>query len=390
MNHVYDVLAVKTAKQNYVATPDILSLLEEFRKMVNDCIRIGLAENVTSLKTLSKKAYHQLSRYYVPTYYRLTAISKATSLLRNYRKTLRKHSEAKKPYASKIMLIDCYAFKIIEGKLRLPFRSRCYKYIPLNCHVLESISGHTVRSITLTANTVSISFSKETAEIEPSGLVGIDRNLDNVTTVDTKGNVKRYDLSEATRIKAAYRVVKFHFKRNDVRIRQKIFSKYGRKQKNRVNQILHNVSKQIVADAKSQGFGIVMENLKGIRKLYRKGNGQGTDYRARLNSWSYYELQRQVDYKGRWDGVPSFYDNPQGTSSTCAICGSHVTKCAERKVYCPKCDRTVDRDENAALNIVKRGVRFAPFGLAGEAMVKERAKAPILTVDASKLTPTKS
>lgn len=379
------MLAVKAAKQNYTPTPEILGLLEEFRKMVNDCIRIGLTENATSLKTLSKKAYHYLSRYPVSTRYRLTAISKATGILRNYRKTIRKHSEAKKPYASKIMLTDCYAFKIIEGKLRLPIKSRCYEYIPLDRHILESISGYTVRSVTLTANTVSISFSKETAVIEPTGLIGIDRNLDNVTTADTNGSIKRYDLSEATRIKATYREVKSHFRRNDARIQKRIFSKYGRKQRNRVNSILHNVSKQIVADAKMQGFGIVMENLKGIRKLYRKGNGQGTNYRSRLNSWSFYELQRQIDYKGRWDGMPSFYDNPQKTSSTCAMCGSPITECTERKVYCHKCNRTVDRDENAALNIVKRGLRFKPVGFVGEA-VKGKGESPILRVDTNQLT----
>jgi hypothetical protein len=37
--------------------------------MLNDCIRIGLAENVTSLKSLSLKAYKRLSRYDVASYY---------------------------------------------------------------------------------------------------------------------------------------------------------------------------------------------------------------------------------------------------------------------------------------------------------------------------------
>ena len=386
MSHVGGVLAVKAVKQNYVTTPEILLLLEEFRRMVNDCVRIGLIENITSLKTLSKSAYHQLDRYDVPTCYRLTAISKAVGILRNYRKTLRKHPEAKKPYASKIMLTDCYAFKIIEGQLRLPIKSRCYEYIPLSRHVLKSISGYTVRSVTLTANTVSISFSKETAVIDLKGLIGIDHNLDNITTADANGNIKRYDLSEATKIKATYRIVKSHFRRNDARIRQNIFSKYGEKQRNRVNSILHKVSKQIVTQAKANNQGIIMEDLKGIRKLYRKGNGQGTNYRSKLNSWSFYELQRQINYKGKWEGVPVFFVNPQKTSSTCAICGSQITECTERKVYCHKCNRTVDRDENAALNIVKRGVRFAPIGFAGEAMVKEPSKEAILTVDANKST----
>lgn len=366
--------AVKSVSQYYTPTPSILTLLEEFRKMVNDCIRIGLAESVTSKQSLGKKAYHQLERYNVPTKYRLTAISKAVGIINNYRKSLRKHQDTKKPYATELMLVDCYAFRIADERLRLPVRPRRYEYIVLNGHVLRSISGYTVRSVTLTARTVSIAFSKEIAVMEPEGLIGIDRNVDVVATATDKGKIKCYDLSSVSRIKATYRMVKSHFKRNDVRIRRKIFSKYGRKQRDRVNQRLHIVSKVIVEQAKANKQGIVLENLKGIRKLYRRGNGQGANYRSRLNSWSFYELQRQIEYKAKWNGVQVFYVMPQWTSSVCAICGSSILECTGRRVYCPKCKRTMDRDENAALNIVKRALRFKAFGFACEAMVEERQK----------------
>jgi putative transposase len=94
-------------------SPEILLVLEEFRKMVNDCIRIGLDENVTSRNSLVRKAYPQLGRYTIPTYYRLTAINKAVGLLKNYRKALRKKEDAKKPYAVKPGLIDYFGFKIL-------------------------------------------------------------------------------------------------------------------------------------------------------------------------------------------------------------------------------------------------------------------------------------
>jgi len=273
----------------------------------------------------------------------------------------------KKPFVS----IGNQAYKIVDGKLRLPIKPREYIYIPLNRYTLKVLSQPNLKlgSVTLTANTVSISFSKETAEIEPRGYIGIDRNLDNVTVASSDGEVVTYDLSEATRIKAIYREVKRHFRRNDVRIRRRIFRKYGRKQRNKVNQILHRVSKHIVEKAKENGFGIVMENLKGIRRLYRKGNGQGRQFRSRLNSWSFYELQRQIEYKAKGEGVAVIYVSPQKTSSTCAICGSKILECTERKVYCPRCRTLVDRDVNAARNILARGMRFVPVGQPFEAMV---------------------
>jgi putative transposase len=358
------VQVVKSVIQRYEPTPETLSLLEEFRKMVNDSIRIGLEEKTTSLKSLSLKAYHQLERYRLPTCYRLTAISRATGILRNYRKSLRKHP-TKTPYCVKPMLTDCYARRIIDGKLRLPLTPRNYVYIPLNKHTLSVLSGHTLRSVTLTTCTISVCYSKEVAEAEPRGLIGVDRNLDNLTT-----STRAYDLSEATRIKASYREVISHFKRNDVRIRKKIAGKYGVKQRNRVKQITHRATKAVVEDAKLRGFGIAMEKLTGIRKLYRKGNGQGNEYRSRLNSWSFYEAQRQIEYKARWEGLKVVYVDPWGTSSRCAVCGSKLES-AERLVYCPECKDVFDRDVNAAKNIAERGMRFMPFGVAVEAVMAE-------------------
>ncbi len=379
--------AFKSVKQSYALSPELLTVLDEFRRMVNDCIRIGLTENVTSMKTLSKKAYHELAGYDVPTYYRLTAISKAAGILRNYRHALRRKLGVKKPYATRLMLVDCYGFRIINGKLRLPIKTREYVYIPLNTYVLRSIEDHTIRSVSLTACTVSVAFSKEVAQMKPAGLIGIDRNLDNVTIADSRGSIQKYDLSRATKIKENCRQAKMGFKRNDYRIRKQVYAKYGGIQRNRVGSILHNTSADIVKQAKEKQLGIVMENLKGVRKLYRKGNGRGRDYRARMNSWSFAELQRQIEYKARWEGIPIYYVNPFRTSSVCAKCGSVITECAGRKVYCPCCDGLKDRDENAALNIVNAGLRFSLKGVASEAVKgnPERGKA-IPGADAAQLT----
>ncbi|TLY05650.1 MAG: IS200/IS605 family element transposase accessory protein TnpB [Thaumarchaeota archaeon] len=385
--------AVKAVKQNYRPTEEILSLLEDFRCMVNDCVRIGLKENLTSMKSLSMKAYHQLSAYDAPTYYRLTAISRAAGILRNYRKELKRNRSARVPYVTRLSLTDCYGFRVIHRLVRLPVRKGEYVFIVLNDHTLRTMSGRTPRSLTLTANGLSICLSKETAEIEPVGAIGIDRNLDNVTTADSDGSILRHDLGRATEVKARSRETKRHFKRNDVRIRRVVYGKYGRIQRNRVAWLLHNVSASIVKRAKEKRFGIVMENIEGIRRLYRKGNGQGTTYRARLNSWSFYELQRQIEYKARWEGVPVSYVAARGTSVNCSICGSRTTKYpnGRRTLHCPRCDISIDRDVNAARNILaKGGVRFTPDGppeVCTEAMKGNETTTPILRVDGGKVTP---
>ena len=110
--------------------------------------------------------------------------------------------------------------------------------------------------------------------------MGIDRNLNNITVAETNGNTIIHDLRKATKVKNEIRQIKRRFKRNDDRVRRKICAKYGRLEKDRVGWILHNTSASIVKHAQQNHQAIAMENLKGIRKLYRKGNRQGGDYRA--------------------------------------------------------------------------------------------------------------
>lgn len=367
------VLAVKTVQQRHASNSELLGLLEQFRRMLNDCIRIGLTENVTSLKALSLKAYRQLSRYDVMGYYKLCAISRATGILRNYRKAKRQGKNVKEPYALQPQLVTCYGFKIVNGTLLLPFKPHRTIAIPLNKHTLNvlSKSNQTARSITLTASTIGITFSKETVEMERTGLIGIDSNLNNVTLVDSRGQKKQFDLRKITEIKSKYRDIQSRFTRNDARFRRRIYGKYGRKQCSKVSHILHNVSKHIVEEAKTKHFGIVMEKLTGLRKLYSKGNGQGRSYRGTLNSWSFRELQRQIEYKAKWEGIQVIYVNPQGSSSKCSVCGYKLKPEENRMLRCTSCGFTVDRDVNGARNILARGMRFMPVGQPVEGMVAE-------------------
>jgi len=143
-----------------------------------------------------------------------------------------------------------------------------------------------------------------------------------------------------------------------------------------------------VEKAKAEKLGIAMENIKGIRKLYRKGNGQGNHYRGRMNSWTYYELQRQVEYKARWEGIPVVYVDAWGTSSKCSTCGckTYPNEHSSRQLYCPKCNISVDRDVNAARNVRDKGrVRFALIEPPSEAMAQEPSREIILQVDGGKL-----
>ncbi|HVC27412.1 MAG TPA: transposase [Nitrososphaerales archaeon] len=208
--------------------------------------------------------------------------------------------------------------------------------------------------------------------MKSEGMIGLDTNLDNITLADTRGESVRYDLSAVTRIRAKARQTKRKFRRNDFRLRRLLYRKYAALEKDRVSWILHNVSSRIVKRAKEFNVEISLENLRGIRNLYIKAGKQGKDHRFKMNSWSYRELQRQIDYKARWEGIPVYYVNPRGTPVRCSKCDDRMFVKEGRTLGCPSCGLTIDRDVNAAKNIMKGGLRFSPDGSPGEAMVAER------------------
>ena len=60
------MIARKAVKQTFTPPVSIEPLMETFRLMCNDAIRIGLAANASSLKRLSKLTYGELRRYDAP------------------------------------------------------------------------------------------------------------------------------------------------------------------------------------------------------------------------------------------------------------------------------------------------------------------------------------
>ncbi len=383
--------------------------MEDFRLMVNDCIRIGLKfeeENhaTPSMKKLSLLCYSQLKKYEVYSAYRLTAISKAAGILSARRKSIKRGFFARSPYVSRPHLVSCYHLKIQGGKLRVQLEGRRCEYIPLNTHTLKVLSDTTLRinSFTLNGTSLSICVSKE-IEPEPrelKGAVGIDRNLRNLT-VGNDEKVTYYDMTKVVEIAENARSIVGSFKRDDVRIRRSIASKYGRRRSERRKQIIHEVTKRIVQEANANREAIVFEEIRGIRNLFRKGNGQGRSFRGRMNSWPFHEVKRQIEYKAAWEGVPVITlsrKDTRGTTMDCVRCGERLQSPVRgdlehhRQLWCEKCERWMDRDLMAVLNISRRGrVRFARSSTEGEAGETVRGNAEhdgeplILRVDASKL-----
>ena len=66
------------------------------------------------------------------------------------------------------------------------------------------------------------------------------------------------------------------------------------------------------------------------------------------------KLQKFVEYKARWEGIPIVYIKAKGTSTTCPRCGCDQLN-QRGLVECSQSGLALDRDINASINIAKRG-----------------------------------
>jgi putative transposase len=405
-------LARKSIKQRFDPSPRILDVMESFRKMTNDCIRIGMEierredGKAPSMKKLCLLSYGELrKRYGGYSQYSLNAISKAAGILSARSKSIKRGFPTRTPYLSKPVLVSCYGFKVERGNLIFHLDAETFESIPLSPYsrTILSDSSLKVRSFILSTQSMSLCVSKEIEEVEgeSAGTIGVDRNLENLA-VGNAQVVTYYDTRELVDIAERTRSITRSFRRSDARVRKKISSKYGRRKSAGTKQYLNLISKKVVQDAKANKQAIVFEDVTRINRLYRRGNGQARSYRFMMNSWPFYEIKRQVEYKAAWEGVQVITltkSETRGTTMDCPRCGERLQvpirgdEVHHRQLWCKVCKRWWDRDLCAVLNISRRGrLRFdrsqGKEGGAGEAVkgnAEHDGEPLILRVDASKL-----
>lgn len=77
-----------------------------------------------------------------------------------------------------------------------------------------------------------------------------------------------------------------------------------------------------------------------------------------ISDAAWYRFREWLEYFGVVYGVPVIAVNPSYTSQDCSNCGKTVVKTLSTRTHkCPHCDYVADRDENAALNILKSALK---------------------------------
>lgn len=216
---------------------------------------------------------------------------------------------------------------------------------------------------------------KENLEYKSDNWIGIDRNTTGhlaVTANPMTGKIMKLGKSGQF-IHTKYKHIRKNLQKQG---KYKKVKQLKNRESRIVRDINHKISRKIVNNAFENGYGIKLEELKGIRKTKK----QAKSFRYSLNSWSFYQLQTMIEYKAKLLGIPIAYIDPAYTSQMCSKCGL-VGKRNGKAFEC-RCGHVEHADVNAAFNIALSPniVRFATesdvakgkTGIPKTAMIRKR------------------
>ena len=181
-------------------------------------------------------------------------------------------------------------------------------------------------------------------------VVGVDVGLESFITLsngEKVANPRFFRKDELALAKAQRRLSKAETGTAERGKRRKVVAHIHQRIANRRKDFSHQLSRQLV----NNYVVIVFEKLneQGMLQNHRLAKSIGDAAWGQLIQYSMYKAEDA----GR---VVRLVD-PQGTSQRCSCCGMVVDKSLSVRVHdCPGCGLNIDRDENAALNILALGL----------------------------------
>ncbi len=188
-------------------------------------------------------------------------------------------------------------------------------------------------------------------------VIGVDLGRRDIATTST-GKSWSGEKIQATRDR--YSKVRANIQSKRTRSSRRLMRRLSGREQRFQKWLNHNISKQLVQDAKSTNAALAFEDLTNIRQSLNQKRRSKTE-RRRTNNWAFYQLRIFVDYKARIAGIPVVFVPPAYTSQTCSRCHHvHPVKGKSyrngKKYKCGNCGFEHDADINAALNIAALGL----------------------------------
>jgi len=289
--------AIKCVIQSH-SSGQLGTLLAECLTTTYNSIHFAEEHGIGNRKGM-KRFYRTLKNSRLPSCYKLASITRACAVIQSRKKSEKRDVKVSHPSPLRPMVCIISGFFVtMKGRLFVPLRRDEYFDIQLNHHVIQTLKGKKVRSLTVTQTSLSLCYSEDVEPAPVKTVYGVDRNEKNLNlTFGNSSMVVQIDMTAAVKVRQTTREILGSFKRNDVRVRGLLARKYWKRANHRTDQLLHAATNRIVDSAAKNRAALAIEDLTGIRKMYRRGNGKGADYRFRLNSWPHWREKKMTEYK---------------------------------------------------------------------------------------------
>ena len=217
-----------------------------------------------------------------------------------------------------------------------------------------------VKSITLNKEPngkfyLSVLINKPLRQVpQSSSMVGLDLGIKDFAVTSDGQVIENFHFkkNEESRLKRLQRQIskKVVGSKNREKARLR-FAKLNEKIRNRKLNFLHDVTNHLI----DENQVIVMEdlNVKGMVRNHKLAES--------ISEVNWGEFRRILTYKAAWHGRQLvFIDRFYPSSKRCNHCGYIYKELTlkDRQWVCPECGSLIDRDYNAALNILEEGERI--------------------------------
>ena len=261
-----------------------------------------------------------------------------------------------------------YIVLVVEprSKLFIPFKpNKQYNTLKTDNHGEITLKLNPDRTVD-----IFIPFITEVKVKKLKSLTSIDineRSVDLITIFPTKAEITRIDTSKISTTHYTYslkrrKIAKYidNGEKYQPLVRKKLLNKYGRKERNKNKNDIHDIANKINEIVNENDSLVVMEELTDIRQsnsrqknLKKWQQKKSKSMRRRLNRWNFRQFQQYLDYKATSTGHLVEYENPRNTSKKCLECGN-LTNCKTQTFVCKHCGFTIDRQIQAPINIAEK------------------------------------
>jgi len=253
---------------------------------------------------------------------------------------------------SKIGKIRMFKHRLMEGKIKM-------------CTVKRDID----RWYVVFTNEIE----KQTPEISIINKVGIDVGLKTFLTLSNGEQInspkflleseKRLSKEQRRLSRKKFKQIEINDRKTNKLIKIKIPTENRKKQRIKVakvhrtirNQRMdfnHKTSRMIVDNYDM----IVFEDLNIQNMMMNSHNIRNRN----ISDVAWYQLQTFTSYKAEWAGKKVIFVDAKNTSQECSNCGIIVKKDLSVRSHNCICGLSIDRDLNAAINILNRGMKYVP------------------------------